>query len=160
MPRERDRVDHDRSECVRACDKVTPAESIGGVRERGRYDRRMRSPLTALPMWTVVGCTLPVMGLFVGLLTGPAVLAVAALVAGLFAPSLGHVVYRRVLLTRGFKLRLAVSAVIGLLVASGRHQRDLGTALGLMAVAVVLLLVGFVTGMILDLIDADRAAKQ
>jgi hypothetical protein len=148
-------------EASAAWNSSPPAESIGGVAGRGCHDRGVRGrSLTALPISTVLGCTVPVVGLFVAMLVGARALAVAALVAGLFAPALGHVIYRRVLFTRGLRLRLAVSAVVGLLVVSARQQRELGTSLGLVLVAAAVLLVGFVTGMILDLIDADRAARS
>jgi MFS-type transporter involved in bile tolerance (Atg22 family) len=109
-------------------------------------------------MWTDLGCGLPIVGLIAALLWSAPALAIASLVAALFAPSLGHLVYRRVL-TRGFALRLIAGAIAGLLV-SGAQRSDPGTSIAFILIAGALVLIGFITGMVFDVIDAVRAADR
>jgi hypothetical protein len=111
----------------------------------------------ALIQVTLCGCALPIVLFVVAVIVDSRALALAALVAGLFTPTMGHLIYRRILFTRGFTLRLIVGGIGGLVAAGAARERDLGTALGLAFVVGLLALAGFVIGAIFDLVDSARA---
>jgi hypothetical protein len=117
-------------------------------------------PSRALIRVTICGCALPVVMFVVAVLVDSKPLAATALAAALFTPTMGHLLYRRILFTRGFTLRLVVAGIGGLIVAGATRERDLGTALGLVFVFGLLALAGFVTGAIFDLIDSARAVDS
>ena len=111
-------------------------------------------PITAA---TLAGTALPIVLLGVAAIYDLPRLAIAALVVATVSPSIGHVIYRRTLGTRGFFVRLIGGAVAGILVLAARRPSGLDAALRAAIAFLVIALAAFIVGAVLDAIDGERA---
>lgn len=85
------------------------------------------------------------------------VLGAVAFVLALVLPSLGHVVYRRTIWTRGFRTRLVGAGFAGLFVVMAQGA-ELGPALVLAALALFGGPIVFLVGAVFDIADAQAAS--
>jgi hypothetical protein len=107
---------------------------------------------------TIVGFALPlalVMACLPATHAPWGVLAIAVIL-GIVGPSAGHVVLRRRILTRGHVVRIGAAGTAGVLVLAAQRTRELGAALGTVAIAFAILVIGFVVGVAIDIYDLDR----
>jgi hypothetical protein len=83
----------------------------------------------------------------------------SAVILGTVGPSAGHVVLRRRIFTRGHVVRISAVGASGVLVLAAQRARELGAALGTVAIALVILVIGLVVGVFIDIYDLERWAR-
>jgi hypothetical protein len=114
-------------------------------------------PITAV---TLAGTVSPILFGGIAAVCDLRMLALVAIGLAVVLPSIGHIVYRRTIRTRGFYTRLGGAGFTGLMLLATANAKDLGGAIAFTLAAMFTGVVAYGTGAMFDILDSARVGRE